>query len=351
METKQVDFIVVGQGIAGTLLTYFLQKNNQTVLVIDEEKEYTSSKVAAGIYNPIVFKRLVKSWRADELIPFLENFYTEFEKDLGVKFLNKKSIVKFFASHEEREFWQKKTKEQTGINYFGESNLAEYNPFIKNKEFGYALLNHTGNVDLPLLLNAFKDRLKQNNSFVAEKINYDDIVVETDSVKWKHYTAKKIIFCEGHNGINNPYTPFCKLKPVKGDVLILESNELNTVDIINKGVFVLPIGNGIFKTGSTYNWNYENDLPEEKGKEEVLAKLNQLISVNYSVLKHESGIRPSSFDRRPILGTHPQHNAVAVFNGLGTKGIMIGPFFAKQLAEHLLFEKKIDDEVNAKRFF
>lgn len=351
METKQVDFIVVGQGIAGTLLTYFLQKNNQSVLVIDEEKEYTSSKVAAGIYNPIVFKRLVKSWRADELIPFLEIFYSELEKDLGVKFLNKKNIVKFFASHEEREFWQKKAKEQTGINYLGEANLEEYNLFIKNKEFGYALLNHTGNVDLPLLLNAFKNKLKENNSFVCEKINYDDIIIENNSIKWKNFMSKKIVFCEGHTGINNPYTPFCKLKPVKGDVLTIESKELNTADIINKGVFVLPITNGKFKTGSTYNWSYENDLPEENGKKEVLTKLNQLISAGYSVLKHESGIRPSSFDRRPILGTHPEHNTIAVFNGLGTKGVMIGPFFAKQLAEHLLFGKIIDSEVNTKRFF
>lgn len=351
METKHVDFIVVGQGIAGTLLTYFLQNNNQSVLVIDEEKPSTSSKVAAGIYNPIVFKRLVKSWRADELIPFLENFYSDFEIELGVNFLNKKSIVKFFSNDDERIFWQKKRQEQMGINYLGVPNIKEYSPFVKSKEFGYALLNHSGNVDLPIMLNAFKNKLKQTNSFVNEKINYNEIGIEKNLIKWKNYTANKIIFCEGYQGEKNPLTPFCKLKPVKGDVLTFTSSELNLTDIINKGVFILPLVDGNFKTGSTYNWNYIDDLPEEKGKTEVLEKLNQLISAKRTLIKHESGIRPSSFDRRPILGTHPLYPNVGIFNGLGTKGVIIGPFFAKQLTEHFLFNKKIDAEVDAKRFF
>ena len=80
---EKVDYLIVGQGIAGSLLAYELEQAGRRVLVLNEEKENTSSNKAAGIYNPITGRKLVKTWLADELFPGLEGYYLGLEQTLG----------------------------------------------------------------------------------------------------------------------------------------------------------------------------------------------------------------------------------------------------------------------------
>src|SRR5450432_409066 len=97
----EFDFIIVGQGLAGTVLGITLEQKGCSVFIIDKKKENSASRVAAGIYNPVVFKRLTLSWMAKQLIPFAESFYREAELILDEKFLHRLSILKLIDSGEE----------------------------------------------------------------------------------------------------------------------------------------------------------------------------------------------------------------------------------------------------------
>lgn len=346
---KKVDYIIVGQGIAGSVLTYTLMQNNQSVLVVDEEKENTSSKIAAGLCNPVVFKRLTKSWIVGELMPTALNFYKQQETLLHDHFYFPLPIYKLFVGEEEKEFWRQKCNEPELMDWI--NHKVEF-PFDKNYvdyPFGASNTLQSGYLQTAKWLNAFKTFLKQNDSFIGEKFTYNAIVFEDELVSWEGFQAKKIIFCEGYQTIHNPYFNWLPFKLTKGEVLTVDFKNLQLEAAINKGVFVLPYNN-CYKLGATYDWDNLNETPTEKGKKELLKKAATFVNDEITVIAHQAGIRPTVSDRRPLLGVHPIHNQLAVFNGMGTKGVMIAPYFAKVLTEHLLTKKPIPNEVNSNRF-
>lgn len=112
----------------------------------------------------------------------------------------------------------------------------------------------------------------------------------------------------------------------------------------------MPLGNQLFKVGATYEWDQLNDIPSEEGKFELTKKLNSIISSPYNIVSHDAGVRPSVIDRRPVIGAHPKHNNIYVFNGLGTKAVMLAPYFAKQFVNYLQNNTPLDKEVDINRF-
>ncbi|HET6244399.1 MAG: FAD-binding oxidoreductase [Bacteroidetes bacterium] len=328
-----VDYLIVGQGIAGSLLAEELIKRNKKIIVIDNNHQSSSSLVAAGLYNPVVFKRFTKSWMADELIPFAIETYTHLEEKLKVKFHFQKNIIKVFASDDEFNLWEKRRLE----NHFMLSAI-KHNKELENSihaPWGTGEVSHAGNVNLPLLLSSFNNYLKKENLLINEKLNYKDIIFENNGITWKNIKAEKIIFCEGHKAINNPYFSWLPFKLTKGELLKVEINELKSEKVINKGVFILPAEKSIYHVGATYNWNEFTEQPTQEGKSELKEKLEKLLKVPYTILDHRAGIRPTVEDRRPLIGAHPKNNCLLVFNGMGTKGVIIAPYFASQFADFL----------------
>lgn len=347
---KKVDYIIVGQGIAGSVLAYTLMQHQQSVLVVDEEKENTSSKIAAGLCNPVVFKRLTKSWMVDELMPTALAFYQHQEKLLQNQFYYPLPIYKLFVGEEEKEFWRQRCNEPEVMDWV--NHKVEF-PFEKNLvdyPFGAASTLQSGFLQTAKWLDAFKTYLKSNESFLGTKFNYNDIVFENDCVNWNRFQAKKIIFCEGYQTIHNLYFNWLSFKLTKGEVLTVDFKHLQLSSAINKGVFVLPYSNE-YKLGTTYDWDNLNEETTEKGKAELLKKVAAFIKDEIMVKSHKAGIRPTVSDRRPLLGIHPKHKQLAVFNGMGTKGVMIAPYFAKILAKHLLENKPLSKEVDINRFY
>jgi glycine oxidase len=345
MNKEERDFIIVGQGIAGSVLALELIKRGKSVIVIDNASLSTSSRVAAGIWNPVVFKRLTKSWMIDELTPCLNEFYASAEKTLGVKFLEERKIAKLFTEEQEINLWKKKVTEDMR-NYLSEEILEMHEPTSSK----YSIVKQAGNLDTVTFLNATTQYLKTNDSYLEEAFNHDELKINASGVSYKNISATEIIFCEGHLVKNNPHFNYIPFKPAKGDVLTISCKELNIDFILNKGMFIMPLGNHLFKCGATYNWQDLTDIPNPAGKEELVAKLKKIIPYEFEVIKHEAGVRPSVIDRRPVLGTHPTHSQLKIFNGLGTKAVMLAPFFAKQLCDYLMEGKELNGEVDVKRF-
>lgn len=347
-----VDFIIVGQGIAGSVLALSLIKAGYTICVIDQPHLSNSSKIAAGIWNPIVFKRLTKSWLADKLIPELLSFYEYWEKELNTSLLHKRSIIKPFTEEQEKTLWLKKANDTESKNIFLDTNTYE-NLQIDEHYFvkSYSKVLQAGNLDVPHFLESAKNYIKEKQNYIEEEFDYSQLVVTTQEITYKTITAKNCIFCDGHLITKNPYFNWIPMKPAKGETLTIHCPDLQLKnDIFNKGFFILPLGNNLFKVGATYEWEQLNDNPTEKGKTELVQKLNSIITSPYEIIAHDAGVRPSVIDRRPVVGEHPEFKNLFIFNGLGTKAVMLAPYFAKQIVNYIQHNLAIDLEVDPARF-
>jgi len=324
-------------------------KEGKKVFVLDNATADSSSKVAAGIFNPITGKKLIKSWRVDELFPLVHRFYSELEKELGASFFFPTEIVKPIQNIEEQNFFLSKTGNPDWNAYvdvfFPETEYLDY----LNTEAGGARFKNGGWVDSKAFLEAMLGYLEKNEAYQQTEFDFKNLKVFDKSVTYHGIVAKKMIFCDGYHVLKNPF--FCKLpfRTTKGEQLIIEA-DLPDTKIINKGVFILPKGNGQFLVGATFDLTDVNNITE-KGKRQLLDKLDKLLKVPYKVIHQFSGIRPTVVDRKPIIGSHPKYTNLFTFNGMGTKGISLAPYFAKQFIEHLTTGKDLEKVVDIQRFY
>lgn len=343
-----IDYLIVGQGIAGTLVANALLEKNKSILVIDNHYESSASIIAAGLYNPVVFKRFVKSWMVDELLPFADETYTGLEKKLNETFYHKRNIYKVFASNEDGELWADKSENN---KYMSSEKVKQYLPECIANSFGGGEVINAGNLDVAMFLRLYRKFLISNNLIKEEAFDYNELEISDKEIVWKGIRTKKIIFCEGYKTINNPFFKWLPFKLTKGEMITVKIENFNTEKIINKGVFILPLGENLFKVGATYEWNDLTEKATEKGESELTKKLKSILNIPFEIIDHLSGIRPTVSDRRPLIGLHPEHKNLVVFNGMGTKGVLLAPYFANQLACFLENNMELHPEANIERYY
>lgn len=327
---------IVGFGLAGATFAWTCHFNKINFRIIQSGQE-SSSHVAAGLINPIVFKRLTKSWNADLLMPFAKSFYQKVETELGHTILSHKSILRVFASIEEQNNWSTLEGDARFSQFVSPAKLLEDKSI--QAPFGVGEIKTLGHLNTRDFLNFSKSFFESKSiEFINEKSDYSAIK-----------KLNKVVFCEGSDVLKNPFFSYLPMRPTHGDILTIKTTEFNLKDILNKNMFVLPVGKDLYKIGATYNWDLTNSAPFEAGKTELINRLRSFTNFDFEVIKHEAGLRPTVSDRRPVLGGHPEHENLYVFNGLGTKGVMIAPFYADHLLSHITNQSELDEEVAIKR--
>ena len=207
-----------------------------------------------------------------------------------------------------------------------------------------------GRVDTSALLKHYKLFLKTINSYCLETFDHSALRLQDDMVIYKEVKAKFIVFAEGYGIVKNPYFNNLPLNVAKGEVLTIKATDLKMEFILKSSVFVVPESDDHYSVGATYNWEDKTNAVTEEAKIELLDKLKELLHCPYEVVDQVAGIRPTVRDRRPLVGTHPSYKNVAILNGLGTRGVMIGPYVAKQLFLHLEEHAPLEAEIDIKRF-
>lgn len=344
------DYIIVGQGIAGTVLADHLIQAGKKVLVYDNPSISNSSRVAGGLYNPITGRKMVKTWLADELFPYLLQYYRDLEQRLGVSFVKDIPIYRPFLSVEELNEWMGKSADPSFQPFIKEvSTSARYGSHI-NDGFGGILLDQSGYLNTSLLVETFRKYLLEKRTLIEQSFEPNDIEFSGTGVMYQGRWAQKLIFCDGPALVDNKFFDWLPLRPVKGELIFIEVSEPFRA-IYNRGVFIIPLGNGLCKVGATYDHKSLNNSPTKEAKDQLIEKLDSLIRVPYEVVNQVAGIRPATRDRRPFIGIHPEFEALAVFGGMGTKGVSLAPHFARQFARSLTSEIEVMEEANIERFF
>lgn len=347
----KVDVIIVGLGLAGTLLTYELINSGKSVIVFDDPDRPKASGVAAGIINPVVFKRLTKSWMLDEAFPVLEKTYRQLEKLAGTQLYFPLKIYRMLGK-DDLEFWKGKII-SNNLEQFIECKLIipEWNHLI-NAPYGTGVIGKAGRLDIPKLLEYFSNYLNQKQLLINSKFEFEELKLSDDQISYKNIKAEKIIFCEGPAAEQNPYFNKLKFKSSKGEVIDLHIPDLNLAEIITSEIFILPMGYGNYKIGATYSWDRLDWKITDSARIELIEKFKNTFSGDFKILNQQAGIRPTMHDRKPVIGFLPEFPRIGIFNGLGSKGVLLGPYFAKQFADYISGRTShIPDEVNIQRYF
>ncbi len=343
-----LDYIIVGLGLAGTAFCESLRKNNKKFMVFNDCSQ-TSSRVAGGLSNPVVLKRFTLAWQADILIPIANDFYSQLEVLLDQKLIHDLPVYRRFASVEEQNMWfeaadKKQLKEYLSANLVRNDNTAIMAPY----DFGCVL--QARRLDTKVMLKNYGDFLQKNNLLVSDSFKYDQLQINPGHVVYTSIKAKHIVFAEGFGLSKNPFFNYLPMQGSKGEYLTIRSERLKENNAIKSSIFVIPLGNDLYKVGANYDRNLSSNAPTEKTKQELINKLDALLDCDYEIVYHEAGIRPTVKDRKPLVGQHPLHKNLFVLNGFGSHGIMIGPWAAEQLFCFIEKGIQILPDANVKRY-
>ncbi|MBI1221247.1 MAG: FAD-dependent oxidoreductase [Bacteroidetes bacterium] len=344
-----LDFLIIGQGIAGSVLARMLEKSGRKFHIVQSDSYPSASRVAAGVWNPIVVKRFAKTWLADETIPAAKAFFSEEEDFFQETFFISTELIKLLSNENEKKQMEKRWEQM--MPFVEADNSTKVTDGVE-APFGILRVKEAGYSRIPAYLDACRKHWIASKNFIKADFQHRDLKrKDPESWEWNGQTYKQVVFCEGIAARNNPWMKDLPLSNTKGQVLELSIPDLHLDHILNKQLFVLPQKNGNFRVGSTYEWNTEDLQPSEEGKAELLSKLQKLLpNKKFEVVQHEAGGRPTTSDRRPLMGALAEEGLFA-FNGLGSRGVLLVPYLAFCMLEFLNGKKTaIPDEARLQRF-
>lgn len=347
---KQVDYIVSGFGLAGAVISFKLIQKGYTICIIDPDAPNTSSKIAGGMWNPIVFKRINKCWDADKLIPVALRTYAEIEDFLKEKLMYPNPVIRIFSDHEYANDFYAKSQLEPFKKYINCEVNSEFEKFHQTK-FGYGSVHESGRLDVYNVLNYLREFISESHDHLEFQESLDETLLKRteELVTYKNVESKAIIFCRGHVESDLPLFDYLPLRKTKGEIIDIETKESGFSGIINNSRFIIPISENKKRIGSTYDNHFDHDQPEEKSIGRITEKLENFLG-EYKIVKHSAGIRPTVKDRRPVVGPHKDYSNLYIMNGLGTRGVLNAPLCADHLIANLISGTPIPETISSRRF-
>jgi glycine/D-amino acid oxidase-like deaminating enzyme len=352
----KTEFLLVGQGLCGTWLSYFLEQEKREFLMLDPGNLPNASKQAGGLINPITGRRLVKTWLIDELMPFAQQQYRQLEQFLLSSsnkpvdnLFEERSIVQFFSHADSRSIFEKRATEQNDYLVLPQEELPEAKAF--DRLYGYGIIQKSYQVRPDLLLASYKKHLSLSGRLLESKFEYDQLVTLSKGGRYQDIEFDCLIFCDGIGTHNNPLFDHLPVAPVKGEALIVQAPELPTSHVFKGPLTMIPLGHsGYWWVGSSYEWAFSDPYPSTGFRTSVEQTLNKWLQLPFTVTDHWAAIRPGSKERRPFVGMLEKNPAIGILGGMGTKGCSLAPYFAHQLVQHLLYRTPLCSEADLNRF-
>ena len=343
-----IDYIIVGLGLSGVSFCQKLKQNQKDFVVIDHGQQ-SASRVGSGLFNPIALKRTKPAWRGHQLMTTAIPFSKSLEIDLGIQCVHHASILKIMQQTADINDWHRASAIADCRSYLNHDIVQNSNPFIA-APLGFGIVKKTGWVDTALLVERYSLLLESKNNFIKTVFDSNALQFTENGVRYGKIEAKHIVFTQGVGLISNPRFSFIPLQKTKGELMVIECEDLQEKAIIHGGVFMIPLSNNRYRVGSTYNWLDQGEGPTTSARISLQTKLNKIISAPYRIISQSAGFRPTTPDRRPVIGVHPEFSQLAICNGMGSRGVLQAPFCTGLLCDHIEKGIPIPHEININRF-
>jgi glycine/D-amino acid oxidase-like deaminating enzyme len=345
---ENIEVLIVGQGLSGTWLGWWLHKSGISFKIIDQNNRDSASMRAAGLINPVTGRRLVTTWMIDELMPLAYSSYQEIGIFLNSSFISETSVVDFFPSVQMLQAFQKRHEEDPCYLFPG-NEREKYAEWFRY-DLGWGAIKPCFLVQVEKLLIAWRKWLERNDVLIDDFFDFSKLQEKSEGVYYSDIHASYIIFCDGSSSAKNSYFQKLPFALNKGEGMLVEISGLPHNEIFKKGMSLIPYGENIFWLGSSYEWEFEDEHPSEKFRKNAESWLKHTLKLPYKILEHFAAVRPATLERRPFVGFHPGNPKIGMLNGMGTKGCSLAPYFAKELVEKIKGDGNINPLADINRF-
>lgn len=345
---RQIDVLVIGQGLAGSLLAWALLQQNYKILVVDPGRQ-NASQVAAGLINPMTGQRLVKSRYLDVLLPVALDCYRQLGDFFRQQFYVHLPMLRILKNQRELDYARQRLYQAEYQEY-----LEDWLPEAEGvfTEFGVLQQCRTGYLRTCLLLDSLREFFITQSCYLQTTADYQEIVLQPE-LCWRNFKPKHIVFCEGHSATANPWFSGLPFQLAKGQILECEGVATGSRQILNYGYWMIPLAGHRFKTGASFEPQFDNVLPEIEQAESMLSALYTVMPglKPVTIARHQAGIRPATKDKQPFIGTHPQYANLHIFNGFGAKGSLSIPWYSREFIKHLQQQQTLPSHCDIRRYY
>lgn len=354
---KHFDLLILGQGIAGSCLAWAARWAGKSCAIIDDPRCATASRVAAGLITPITGRRLATTWRLAEFWPVARSFYHQVETETGCRLLAEAPACRLFANAAEQEMFAKRRP-----NFGSMPNIREVPPTSASDPliapWGGFEMFPAARLDVTGFLQQTRETFSQHDACYASRVHEEDIEVSDDRVVINSLglSGEQMVFCQGVDAREGTWFAPVRFNPAKGEILTVRIPGLERASPVHRSIWLAGEGESTFRVGATYDWERHDCVPTNEGREWIAAALNELVRVPFEILDHVAAVRPAAHDFRPIVGLHPEQPRVGILNGLGSKGSLQGPYFARQLIQVIIDHAegrvpRLDRDVDVRRYW
>lgn len=324
-----VDVLIVGQGLAGTLLAWELERVGISFALADAGHERAATMAAAGIINPITGRRLVPSWRIGALRPAAAVVWRDLAATLGVTLWHEMRVRRIFADAREREIFGAKQARGELAPYAGAADALGF------------WIEGAARVEMAALLAAARARWQR-----AGRLR--ETAIDLGAEAGRHAL---VIDCTGAAAAQREEFSFVPWEFSKGEVLTLAADGLAPDVVLNRRHWITPVGAGAAWVGARHAPGERDARPSAAARETLERSARELLGERaFTVTGQRAGVRVNLPDKRPVAGRHPARERIGVLNGLGSKGGLWAPFLAREWVEHLANGKPFDPEIDVRRF-
>ncbi len=323
----RADILIIGQGLAGTLVGWECERAGLAFEVVDQGHATAASRVAAGIINPVTGRRLVKTWRVEPLLSQARETYQSIGDALGVPLWRELRVRRLFADDGERAAFDRKRL------------TAELAPFVTDAgdEAGF-WIERAARVDLPTMLAAMRARWEAQGRLQVRRV---DPFVEATQYAW-------VIDCTGNQGARTALAGVAPWEFSKGEVLKINVSGLDSDVVLNRRHWVMPSGSEAAWVGATHEPGVVDPSLTAVGREQLERSARVLLRREFRVIDHRAGVRVTLRDKLPAVGRI--RPGLGVANALGGKGALFGPMLAAEWARLIRFGAPLNPELDVARF-
>lgn len=306
-----------------------------TVDIYDQGALISASSVSSGIINPVTGPKYVKSWMIEDLLPEARELYSAIEDYLNIPIVHNRQIWRHLKDIKAENIWDSRMEDPSYQRYVRrpDHHKAKLDLFQNAHRFG--IVTKGLHLDVRKMITALNLRWKEQEILIKEAFDESQMEIMEDGYQYKKRKYRHVIMAQGHQGASSQLFDTDTYRPVKGEVLLVRIEDLNMEEIVKFGKFIMPLGDNIYWIGSNYQHDFTNSLPDTEQSTDLYAFLDQELGLPYEVVQHQSGIRPATKYRRPLIGEHLKHRGLYLFNGLGTKGISLVPYFSRALIQSI----------------
>lgn len=344
---KKIDYIIVGLGIAGIALSEEMEKHGKSFRVYDGGKLGATAK-SGGVLNPTVLKRFTAAWNAAEFFPKAIDFYKDLSEKLHLDFFQETPVMRIFKSVEEQNNWSV-ASDKNELKQFLSSEFIKNTNIEIEAPFGFGEVLKTAKIDATKLLTQYRKYLEDKECLVAENFQYEEVSEDNDAICYKNISAKKIIFAEGAKAIENPFFSQTGIVGNKGEYVVIKASLLKVHYLLKGPMYIIPLGNDTYKVGATYSRDDYSTNPTAEARTEILSKVKTFIKCDFEIVDQIAGVRPTTRDHRPLLGSLKENSNIFFLNGLNSRGYLMAPTLSETLYAHLENKVPLPKEIDIRR--